>query len=516
MVDGTDDIPQGDKAVWCRIFEKSPELSALVIDHAGPVAVIDSKLNVVYRNKGLDDLFLSQQLPVSRQLSLGCETCEAALTNALQDALTGKRVELPALCAKSPAGQIAHLEARLIGLKSRTGSRFVVAFITDKTSHVNLAERLASLEDFAQIGLVMPYVGHQMNNSLATVIGFSKLLASGAMAESSRGDAQAIHEASLRCRQLTDKFFRFASEQCRPAEMEVNHWIANMLRPVAPELERHGIHCRLELDPSQPRTKVSVPFVEQAFINVINRARQAMPAGGTLVVRSRRAVAARNPDNALAMPEAPSSVVEIAIGDTAGEIPASDVAGLFEPFTVSPSKTRQIGLIGFARMLLKHQRGDLLLERTSSEGSTFVIQLPILQELAPAEQPAAQAQARSKKIAKAILVVDDDDMCRMMLAEALARDGHFVDTAGDGQAALAKIAGSSYDVIVADVRMPGMDGPALYAEIGKRYPQLVSRILFITGDSTNGSTQEFLTGLANPFLVKPFAIEELLVAVKNM
>ena len=516
MVDDSDGIPQGDKAVWCRIFEKSPEFSALVIDHAGPVAVLDSKLNVVYRNKSLEDILQIQQLPAARRFSLGCEECEAAFNGAVQEALAGKSVELHKLCAKPPAGPAVHLAARLIGLKSRAGSRFAVAFITDNTRLTSAMERIAALDEFAQIGLVMPAVGHQMNNSLAVVLGFSKLLLANNLVESVKTDVQAIHDAALRCRQLTDKFFRFASERCRPAEVDANHLIMNVVGLVARDMGQRGVHCQLQLDPSLPRIRVAAPFVEQALLNVINRASLAMPAGGTVVIESRHGSVADELDGpGCAAPQGPPACVEVLVTDSAGGIPASDVSGLFEPFAATGSRGRQIGLIGFAQMLLKQQRGDLLLHRTAREGTTFILRLPVAEERVP-EQPPAQPQARPMNASKVILVVDDDDMCRMMLAEALARDGHFVDTAADGPAALAKIGTSPYDIIIVDVRMPEMDGPALYAEIGRRHPQLAPKVLFMTGDSTSGGTQEFLAGLPNPFLVKPFAIEELLLAVKNM
>ena len=221
-----------------------------------------------------------------------------------------------------------------------------------------------------------------------------------------------------------------------------------------------------------------------------------------------------------AAPEAhagPASHVEIIVADTGPEIIEPELSALFEPISSSAAAGRQIGLVGIAHVLITYQRASLELVNTSAEGSTFAIRIAVHKDAPASERPAMQPIPRaSRQQAKTILVVDDDEMCRKLLAETLARDGHFVDTASDGQTALARIERTAYDIVIADIRMPGMGGDVLYAEIAKRVPQLASKVMFITGDNLSADTQEFLSTIPNPVLVKPFAIEELLVAVRNL
>jgi two-component system NtrC family sensor kinase len=104
-------------------------------------------------------------------------------------------------------------------------------------------------------------------------------------------------------------------------------------------------------------------------------------------------------------------------------------------------------------------------------------------------------------------VVDDESEVAALLAEMLTVWGHRADTVTDGIAALGKLAEPPYDVILSDLRMPGLDGPALYREVERRYPHLVSRFVFLIGD-TLGDTRAFLEAVRAPHLGKPVSVGE--------
>jgi len=117
---------------------------------------------------------------------------------------------------------------------------------------------------------------------------------------------------------------------------------------------------------------------------------------------------------------------------------------------------------------------------------------------------------------KRILVVDDEPAVVAMLAEMLVADGHHVDTAASGSSALAKLGASTYDVILSDVKMPGLDGPGLYRELKRTNPEYVRRLIFLTGDVLNPRIREFLDQTGAPSLSKPFAVDDLLWAVRDV
>jgi CheY-like chemotaxis protein len=106
-----------------------------------------------------------------------------------------------------------------------------------------------------------------------------------------------------------------------------------------------------------------------------------------------------------------------------------------------------------------------------------------------------------------ILVVDDEPGIAAVLAEVLQLDGHVVETVGNGEAALGKLAVGEYELILSDIRMPDLDGPALYREVERRHPDLLRRFIFLTGDVMSSEVPEFLSQTAVPCLSKPFTLE---------
>jgi CheY-like chemotaxis protein len=115
-----------------------------------------------------------------------------------------------------------------------------------------------------------------------------------------------------------------------------------------------------------------------------------------------------------------------------------------------------------------------------------------------------------------ILVVDDEPLVTMLIAEALALEGHDVDTARDGQEALDKVAACAYDAILSDLRMPGLDGVGLYRELDQHDPSLLRRIAFVSGTTQPVEYASFLEETGVTVLRKPFAIDDLQQLVQRL
>jgi CheY-like chemotaxis protein len=115
-----------------------------------------------------------------------------------------------------------------------------------------------------------------------------------------------------------------------------------------------------------------------------------------------------------------------------------------------------------------------------------------------------------------ILVVDDEPGIAGVLAEVLQLDGHVVETVGNGEAALGKLAVGGYELILSDIRMPELDGPSLYWELERRDPRLLRQIIFLTGDTLSPGTREFLEKTGVPCLSKPFALSDVREIVQRV
>jgi CheY-like chemotaxis protein len=177
---------------------------------------------------------------------------------------------------------------------------------------------------------------------------------------------------------------------------------------------------------------------------------------------------------------------------------------IFEPFftTKAPGVGTGLGL-PFCQGIIEGHAGLIRLESQPGAGARFVIDLPV--EARPAralrpQKPAAPAVAAGK----AILIVDDEAGIMSALAFLLGRDGYVVNTASNGRLALEKIEEQAYDLILCDLRMPELDGPGLYRELERRAPDLLKRMIFLTGDTLSSETTIFLKSADMPYLSKPF------------
>jgi CheY-like chemotaxis protein len=110
---------------------------------------------------------------------------------------------------------------------------------------------------------------------------------------------------------------------------------------------------------------------------------------------------------------------------------------------------------------------------------------------------------------KRILVVEDEPIIAGLLGDMLMADGHEVEAVNTGRAALEKLATGTYDLIVSDLRMPVLDGRGLYRELEKHYPEMLPRIVFVTGSALDPGNEDFLTSTRVPWIAKPFTITDL-------
>lgn len=108
-----------------------------------------------------------------------------------------------------------------------------------------------------------------------------------------------------------------------------------------------------------------------------------------------------------------------------------------------------------------------------------------------------------------ILVVDDEAEIRSLIERVLVQEGHQVEVAVDGAAALVALRSRAYDLVICNVRMPVMDGPTLYTQILELNPGQASRFVFCTGDIVSLDVRAFLLSINQPVLAKPFSIANL-------
>jgi two-component system NtrC family sensor kinase len=173
------------------------------------------------------------------------------------------------------------------------------------------------------------------------------------------------------------------------------------------------------------------------------------------------------------------------VGDTGAGIPPQILGRIFEPFFTTKPVGQGTGLgLPLCRGIVEGHGGTLRVDGTPGGGAFFTVELPVVAAPADdAKEPAAVA--RALRPGSRILLVDDEPDVVGVLAELLKAGQAQVDTASDGRAALEKLAQAEYDLILCDVRMPGLDGPDLYRSLSLTRPELLSRFVFLTGDTLN-------------------------------
>jgi CheY-like chemotaxis protein len=187
---------------------------------------------------------------------------------------------------------------------------------------------------------------------------------------------------------------------------------------------------------------------------------------------------------------------------------------VFEPFfTTKPQGVGTgVGLSVCHGIVAAHE-GEIHVEKPpSGQGAAFVVRLP--RTAAGAADRAAEAAPRRHRRGR-ILVVDDEPEVGQLLLDILERDGHQVDRAHSGREALTCLSNDEVDLILSDLRMPDLDGPALYRALAAQRPDLLPRLVFLTGDTLGGDMTGFLTETGVRVLEKPLDPASLIAKVQS-
>ena len=203
------------------------------------------------------------------------------------------------------------------------------------------------------------------------------------------------------------------------------------------------------------------------------------------------------------------------VRDTGPGVAAAAQEHIFEPFVTTKPLGMGTGLgLSLCQEIVEEHGGTIRLGQAEPQGAVFRVTLPVetphgaaLEEMPPAGVPTIRG--------KRVLVVDDEPGIAGVLAEVLALDGHVVETVTHGGAALAKVRVQPYDLSLSDIRMPDVDGPSFHRELARRDPQLLPRVIFMTGDTLSASTREFLEQTRVPCVRKPFTLAEIRAIVQR-
>jgi CheY-like chemotaxis protein len=278
-------------------------------------------------------------------------------------------------------------------------------------------------------------------------------------------------------------------------------------------LSASHIGLKLDIEERLPRVKGDRGQLQQVLLNLLQNAQQAMEESGrgsTLSVRTGSAGLGR---------------VKLEVQDDGPGIPEAIQRQIFDPFftTKPPGQGTGLGLAIVSGFVRQHG-GAITVDSRHGEGACFTVELPAAQEpwgeetglsrLAGGALESIPFAANEK--APHILVVEDEPTVASLIGDVLRDEGMRVDVLPDGRGALERARETSFDLVICDVRMPGMDGQDFFAALQEMESPLREHILFVTGDGVAARTQEFLAQHRLPHVAKPFRVEELSLAVRSL
>lgn len=376
------------------------------------------------------------------------------------------------------------------------GAGVMALVFDDLTDKRRLQEQLIQSEKMSAIGQLLAGVAHDLNNPLASVVGFSDYLnETGVVPESLQEPLAVIQQEAERAANIVKNLLTFARRQEGERVVTGIRPILNRtLALLRSQLLAHRIETQMVIEPDLPEVEVDPNQLQQVFVNLLNNATQAIAATGE---PGHVTITARRWLDGLA----------VLVSDDGPGISPEVRARVFEPFFTTKPEGHGTGLgLSICQGIVREHGGRITVENAPGRGTTFAVELPAARQK---ERHAPQGGGRGPVRPLTVLVVDDEPHILHYMRATLESWGHTVRLAGDGLEALELASAEAVDLIVSDLRMPRLGGREFYTALVERDPSMVERIIFATGDTIRDEALVFLEGLHRPYLTKPFKLAEL-------
>jgi two-component system CheB/CheR fusion protein len=362
-----------------------------------------------------------------------------------------------------------------------------------------MRERLYQREKLAALGLLLANVAHELNNPLSVATMEVDNLAEVWPDDLETDELDTLRQAVERCSSVVQSFLGLARQQpTARAPVALNTLIDEVLVLLRHALEADDIVLELHLADDLPLLQADANQLHHVVSNLITNAHQALRQ-----IEPPRQLTLTTSVNAA------GTEVKLEVADTGPGIAEDLQRRVFEPFFTTRPQDGGSGLgLPLCRNVIESHGGAVHLNSQVGHGTTVTITLPVDAADVEAPEPAADADAPESAPRGRILLIDDEPGVRRALQRLLQRRGHDITVAANGDEGLAAIREGAYDVILCDIRMPGLDGPGLYHELERAYPHLLSRLIFLTGDVLSPEAQAFFDQVNTPRLVKPFQAPE--------
>ena len=528
--DGTD--PQRAAEVrFMRFFHNTP-MAIATVDKAGKIArsngLFARMFQNVLRGKG-------SQGEEPSILSVVGERDRSSLEAAFRQAAEGQGEIAPVEAAlEGEPERFAHFFISAIEEKEERDGEAAIVYALETTDRRKLESQFAQSQKMEMVGKLAGGIAHDFNNVLSAIMMATDfLLNAHKPTDPSFQDIMQIKQNANRAASLVRQLLAFSRRQTlRPQVLSLGDALSDLTmllrRLIGEKVQLEVVHGR-DLWP----VKVDISQFEQVIVNLAVNARDAMPEGGKLTVRTANVSA----DESKAFPSKgmpPADYVLVEVSDNGVGIAPEIIEKIFEPFFSTKEVGKGTGLgLSTVYGIVKQTGGFIYVDSEIGRGSSFRIFLPRhmpgaedVEQPDTVELPAiAGALAATDEVVRArttdhtghgtILLVEDEDGLRSLNARGLMSRGYTVLEAANGVEAMSVLEkiGGAVDLVVSDVVMPEMDGPTLLKEMRKRNPEL--KIIFVSGYAEDAFQKHLPEHGQFAFLPKPFTLKQLVAAVKE-
>jgi nitrogen-specific signal transduction histidine kinase/CheY-like chemotaxis protein len=377
--------------------------------------------------------------------------------------------------------------------------------------------RMVQTEKLATLGQRVSGIVHELSNPLTTILGYAqRLQRHEACREGFAGrELSGLLAEAERATGILRQMLQLSGDTRGAREpVSLNDLVDRTAGLMRATLSGSPIRLMVEKGASTPRVEGDFGQLQQVLLNLLQNAQQAITQsgqGGLVGVRTGGTSAGR---------------ARLEVWDDGPGVPGAIQARIFDPFftTKPPGVGTGLGLAIVLGFVQQHG-GTVNLISPPKGGTRFVVELPPASEdpvavhtvMRLAAHPDAPKNiSRPGHHAPRVLVVEDEPTVGGLIADVLRDEGMSVDVLRDGESALDRAEHEEYDLVICDLRMPGMDGQKFFQSLGNRRNPLQGHVLFVTGDVVAPRTQEFLERHHLPYVAKPFRVEELSRAVRGM
>jgi two-component system cell cycle sensor histidine kinase/response regulator CckA len=390
--------------------------------------------------------------------------------------------------------------------------------VQDLTERRRAEEQVRQAQKMEAVGRLAGGVAHDFNNMMMIIMGFSDFLLTTLPQDDPRwADADEIRKAAERAMQLTRQLLGFGRQQLTARSvLSLNEVVAGMERMLRPLL---GEDIRLETQLSVGLGGVEADYgqLEQVVMNLALNARDAMRSGGRLTIET---LDVNLPEGyayrQVGIDIPAGQYVMLTVSDTGHGMSTEVKARLFEPFFTTKPTTQNTGL-GLATVygIVVQSGGYIWVDSEAGKGTAFKICFPRVDPEAESVAPPERSRERQEG-SETILLVEDEQAVRTVATRVLRNQGYFVLPACNGEEALslAEQVSGAIDLVITDVIMPDMAGPAMVREILEKWPGI--GIVYMSGYAQNDKIRAEMADRDTSFLQKPFSADSLLLTVREV